>query len=83
MSRVLAAALLVATVGGCVVEPAPAPYSAPAAYAAGPGPYAPPPGVAYVAPTYAIPGPGYLWRYHRRFGWGWWHPRYGWHRGWR
>jgi hypothetical protein len=42
-----------------------------------------PPGVVYVAPTYAIPGPGYVWAYHARFGWGWHHPQYGWHQGWR
>lgn len=42
-----------------------------------------PVGVAYVAPTYAIPAPGYAWRYHATYGWGWWHPHYGWHRGWR
>lgn len=53
--------------GGCVV-------------AAPPGH---PAGVAYIAPTYAIPAPGYEWRYHRTYGWGWWHPHYGWHRGWR
>ena len=40
-------------------------------------------GVAYVGPTYAIPGPGYVWAYHANFGWGWHHPQYGWHRGWR
>ena len=42
-----------------------------------------PPGVVYVGPTYASPGPGYEWRYHRSYGWGYWHPRYGWHYGWR
>jgi hypothetical protein len=42
-----------------------------------------PVGVAYVAPTYAIPAPGYEWRYHTSYGWGWWHAHYGWHRGWR
>ena len=45
--------------------------------------YAAPPGVVYVAPTYAIPAPGYVWAYHANFGWGWHHPQYGWHRGWR
>ena len=36
-----------------------------------------------VRPTYAIPGPGYLWRFHPNYGWGWYHPRFGWHLGWR
>lgn len=44
--------------------------------------YVAPAGVAYVAPTYAIPGPGYNWAYHPRYGWGWYHPGWGWHRGW-
>jgi hypothetical protein len=44
--------------------------------------YTAPAGVAYVAPTYAVPGPGYLWAYHPRYGWGWNHPAWGWHRGW-
>jgi hypothetical protein len=45
--------------------------------------FAPPPGVVYVQPTYALPAPGYAWVYHPRFGWGYHHPQYGWHRGWR
>jgi len=45
--------------------------------------YGAPPGVAYIAPTYAIPGPGYAWGYHPHYGWGWHHPYQGWHRGWR
>ena len=45
--------------------------------------YAAPAGVVYVAPTYTIPAPGYAWGYHDYYGWGWRHPRYGWHRGWR
>jgi hypothetical protein len=44
--------------------------------------YVAPPGVTYVAPTYAIPAPGYVWAYHPRWGWGWHHPAWGWHRGW-
>lgn len=55
---------------GCVVAPAHPIEAAPA-------------GVAYVAPTDAIPGPGYVWAYHPQYGWGWRHPRRGWHRGWR
>jgi len=64
---------------GCVVAPAyPAGpvYAAPAQVAA----YAPPPGVAYVQPYYAMPAPGYAWRYQARYGWGWYSPRYGWYR---
>ncbi|SCX70326.1 hypothetical protein [Variovorax sp. EL159] len=45
--------------------------------------YVAPAGVVYVRPTYAIPGPGYVWHYHVHYGWGWYHPHYGWHRGWR
>ncbi|PJO37647.1 hypothetical protein CTI10_015205 [Delftia acidovorans] len=59
---------------GCVVAPV-----APVA----PGPYVVPPGVAYVAPAYPMPSVGFVWQYHPRYGWGWHHPVYGWHRGWR
>jgi hypothetical protein len=38
---------------------------------------------AYIGPSYAIPSPGYVWQQHPQFGWGWHHPSYGWHRGWR
>ena len=70
-SRWIAALVLAATVlTGCIVAPV------------GPG-YDAPPGVVYVAPTYAIPAPGYVWGHHARFGWGWRHPHLGWHRGWR
>lgn len=55
---------------GCVVEPVRPAYTAP-------------PGVVYVAPTEVAPAPGYVWAYHQRYGWGWHHPQYGWHRGWR
>jgi hypothetical protein len=61
---------------GCVIAPLPPPGVVEQGYAA-------PPGVVYVQPTYAIPAPGYAWQYNARFGWGWHHPRYGWHRGWR
>jgi len=37
----------------------------------------------YVAPTYVSPGPGWVWDFHGRYGWGWRHPHRGWHRGWR
>lgn len=70
MTRILAITALSAVLAGCVVAPPP-------------GPPHPPVGVAYIAPTYAIPAPGYQWRYHATYGWGWWHPHYGWHRGWR
>ncbi len=77
----LAMSALVA-VSGCVVAPLPPPaarlqpvYVAPA--------YAPPLGVLYLEPRYAAPAPGYVWHYHARYGWGWRHPGYGWHRGWR
>ena len=67
------AACAVAVLGsGCVVVPAGAP----------PG-YGAPAGAVYVAPTYAVPGVGYAWQYHSRFGWGWHHHQHGWHRGWR
>lgn len=68
----IAVACTAAFLGGCVV----APVAVEPAYAA-------PPGVVYVAPTYAMPGSGYVWAYHSHFGWGWRHPSYGWHRGWR
>ena len=41
-----------------------------------------PPGVVYVPPTDASPGPGWVWSYHARYGWGWLHATWGWHRGW-
>ncbi len=53
---ILPATIIVASLlmllGGCVVAPAPVRV-------------APPPRVAYVPPTYAIPGPGYVWAYQR------------------
>ena len=64
------AGLVVASLSGCIVAPVRPAYVAP-------------PGVVYVAPTYASPGEGWGWEYNARFGWGWHHPRYGWHRGWR
>jgi len=74
----IAAVCATATLGGCVVAPL---GMGPAHGGHGQG-YATPPGVVYVAPTYAIPAPGYAWEYHGRFGWGWRHPSQGWHRGW-
>ena len=64
------AALVLASLGGCIVAPVRPAFVAPV-------------GVAYVAPGYAIPGPGYVWAYHANYGWGWRHPQYGWHAGWR
>ena len=75
-SRVAAVCATVA-LAGCVV----APVGVEPGY--GGRAYVAPPGVVYVAPTYAVPGPGYAWQYHGRFGWGWRHPGNGWHRGWR
>lgn len=68
MTRILVAFALAALLSGCVAAPRPGDV---------------PPGVVYVGPTYVSPGRGYEWHYHRGYGWGWWHPRYGWHRGWR
>jgi hypothetical protein len=70
ISTLGAIALVSVSMSGCVVAPV--------------GPtYAPPPGEVYVAPTYESPGVGYVWEFHPRFGWGWHHPQYGWHRGWQ
>ena len=77
IAGLLSVAAVVVAVSGCVVTPPsvrPA-YVEPV--------YAAPPGVVYVQPTYASPGPGYAWEYHAHYGWGWRHPQYGWHRGWR
>ena len=73
----IAAVCTTAVLGGCVVAPL---GMHPAYNDSG---YGAPPGVAYVAPSYAVPGPGYVWQYHGRYGWGWRHPGNGWHRGWR
>ena len=61
--------IAMATLSGCVVAPPRVAVAAPA-------------GV-YVAPTYASPGVSWVWAFHPDFGWGWHHPQYGWHRGWR
>ena len=66
----LTGATLAVLLGGCVVEPVRPVHVAP-------------PGVVYIEPTYASPGPGYAWAYHGGYGWGWFHPNHGWHRGWR
>ncbi len=40
------------------------------------------PPVVVVEPAYPMPGPGYVWMEHPRYGWGWHHPQYGWHKRW-
>jgi hypothetical protein len=67
MLRILAIVASLGALTGCYVEPV---ATAPA-------------GVAYVGPAYPAPAVGYAWRYHPRYGYGWWHPRRGWYRGWR
>ena len=47
------------------------------------GPVVAPAGVAYVAPTYPMPAIGFSWSFHPRYGWGWYNPHAGWHKGWR
>lgn len=59
------------TTAGCVVAPA------------GPGPVYVEPPIVSVTPTYASPGIGFVWMRHPRYGYGWYHPQHGWHRGWR
>jgi len=70
LTSLLAAAVLAASLSGCIVAPVRPAYVAP-------------PGVVYVEPTYAQPAVGYVWAYHPHYGWGWHHPQYGWHRGWK
>ena len=79
----IAAACTTAALAGCMIAPLPTQpaYNDGSGYA-NPG-YAAPPAVIYVAPTYAMPGPGFAWQHHAQFGWGWRHPNRGWHRGWR
>ena len=72
----IASLAAIVTVSGCVVAPVPG-------YHYGADGYYAPAGVAFVAPVYAAPGPGWGWRYHPAYGWGWYHPQYGWHQGWR
>lgn len=77
MRQLVFATLLFTMLAGCIAVPvAPAPPVAPVGVVV-------PPGVVYVAPTYAMPAPGFVWTYHAHYGWGWRHPRRGWHRGWR
>ena len=79
---------LVAAIGalalqGCVVAPPPQPVYAPAPAYGYAQPVQPGSTVTYVAPTYAAPAVGFYWAFHPRFGWGYYHPQQGWHRGWR
>lgn len=64
-------AVFAATLGACVVAPIP------------PHGVVVPRGIVYVAPSYPAPAPGFVWSHHSHHGWGWHHPRRGWHRGWR
>jgi len=69
------AAMLAAALSGCAGG---------SAIIATPDYFATPHGVVYVAPDYAIPGPGYSWNFNTNVNaWGWHHPDRGWHRGWR
>lgn len=63
------------TLAGCVVTPA--------RVAVAPPEVVVPAGVVYVAPSYPVPAPGYVWVHHPRHGWGYRHHAHGWHRGWR
>ena len=78
-AAIAAALAAAASLSACVVAPV-GPVHGAALYAA---PIEPPVGVAIVGPTYVSPGPGWGWRYHPRYGWGWYNPHAGWHRGWR
>jgi hypothetical protein len=76
---------------GAPGNPIPTPMATPAPVVVQPGQpvVVPPPGVVvpngvvYVAPTYPAPAVGFIWSYHPVYGWGWFHPHRGWHRGWR
>jgi hypothetical protein len=67
---VLSAVVLAASFSGCSVTASTPGYAASAEYA-------------YVAPSYASPGPGYVWEHHPTYGWGWHHPEHGWDKGWQ
>ena len=68
-------AIVAASLTGCVVAPLGPPYAGAAYPAPGYGGE-----VAYVAPAYPMPAPGYAWSYNASIGWGWHHPRRGWYR---
>lgn len=63
------------------IPPAP-PAAAPVGAALPPPGVVVPAGVVYLPPAYQSPGVGWVWEFNPRFGWGWHHPHYGWHRGW-
>jgi hypothetical protein len=67
---ILSATVLAAAFSGCSVTASTPGYGASAQ-------------VAYVAPSYASPGPGYVWEHHPAYGWGWHHPEHGWDKGWQ
>jgi hypothetical protein len=72
----LACVLALGSLGACAVVASPDGTAVMA-------PIAPPVGVTVVAAPRMAPGPGYLWRYHPRWSWGWYRPGWGWHRpGW-
>ncbi len=66
---IIVGSVVLAAASGCAVVPARVAVAEPSAV--------------YIGPTYESPGVGYVWEYHARYGWGWHHPVYGWHRGWR
>lgn len=74
--KLACAAVFTAVLSGCVIAP-------PVVHPVYRPVYVTPPGVVYIAPTYVLPAPGYVWQYHPTYGWGWRHPAHGWHRGWR
>lgn len=79
-TRIIGLLGLAAALGGCVVVPAGRGYHRDVygdGYGDGYG-AALPPGVVYVAPPYAAPGPGWLWIYRADLGWGWRGPGGGW-----
>ena len=80
LALVTSAAVLMS---GCVIAPLPAPHTVRVQPMVVEPIYAAPSGVVYLQPTYVMPAPGYVWQYHANYGWGWRHPNYGWHRGWR
>lgn len=84
MKTAACAAVFATVLSGCVIAPPVIrPMYGPVYGPAYAPAYAPPQGIVYVAPTYALPAPGYAWQYQGQHGWGWRHPDRGWHRGWR
>lgn len=75
MKSLTIAAGVMLILSGCVVTPAHVAVAPPEVVV--------PAGVVYVAPSYRVPAPGYVWTHHPRYGWGYRHHHHGWHRGWR